>query len=234
MVPILSKLSGAKGEKSGDFLSSPPAANLASRDRASSGLADLSETSGVRGTTSLIPVPSGPRTLPASKVLGKLRVNKLNCALHQHQPGRRGSRIAGLERDGGEGRWKDQAGGAGAPGKVTTARPREEEAKVRGAAARRRPRGPELTPGAPSSAPASRSPGGRRGRRGRSDPYFPGGSRNPRGSRASCPGRKIGCPAPPNLSRGSLHRPPALVATCEKLRPSPQCLLAPGTWPGTA
>lgn len=139
MVPTLSKLSGAKGEKSGDFLSSPPAASLASRDRGSSGLADLSETSGVRGTTSLIPVPSGPRTLPASKVLGKLRVNKLKCMLHQHQPGRQGSPIAGLERDGGEGRWKDQAGGAGPPGKVTTARPREEEAKVRGAAARRRP-----------------------------------------------------------------------------------------------
>lgn len=43
-----------------------------------SGRAELSKTSGVRGTTSLITVPSGPRTLPVSEVLGKLRANKLN------------------------------------------------------------------------------------------------------------------------------------------------------------
>lgn len=98
-------------------------------------------------------------------------------------------------------------------------RPRE---RLGRAAAGRRPLARELTPRrSPSREPAWHSPRRRRGRRGRSDPYFRGGSRNPRGSQASCPGRKIRCPAQLNFRRGSLHWSPSLVATCEKLLSPP-------------
>lgn len=84
------------------------------------------------------------------------------------------------------------------------------------------PSGPGAAPRrSPSRQPAWHSPRRRRGRRGRSDPYFRGGSRNPRGSRTSCPGRKIRCPTQLNFRRGSLHWSPSLVATCEKLLSPP-------------